>query len=161
VHVDAERRRHLRKGHDMTSTTAPAPAGPTASPTAVAGRRARPPAAVVAATALTLLVGAVSAFGSFYFALVYDNANPGPAAYAFVGVFWAATLVGMVGAVGLLRRAEQGRRALLGYCGAQLLWTLAKLVVWHESEALVFGAVTAVVLLAARSRAAQRWTAQG
>lgn len=127
------------------------------APTAPATRRL--PMSVRVASTLTLLMAAVTSYGAYYFSFVFEDPQPGAGTYAFVTLFWAITLTASVAAVGLLRGSETARRVLVVYAWAEILWTVAKLVFWQETEALVFGVVSVGVLLVFRSRAARAWTA--
>ncbi len=135
----------------MTVQTAPALAT-----TPAAGRR---PRSVLVVCLLTLLAAVVTSYGAYYFSFVFEDPSPGAGTYAFVTVFWAIALTAALAAVGLLRGSETARRVLVGYGWAQVAWTVAKLVFWQETEALVFGAVTVATLAVVHGRAARRWTA--
>jgi hypothetical protein len=118
----------------MTSTTS----------TFAPGRRA--PATVRIAAALLVLLPLVTAYGAFYFTFVYDGGTDEPLLGAlFVAFFWAVSGTGLAAGIGLLRGGRRAGRIVLGYCLAMTLWTVAKLVFWHETESVVFGVAALTV----------------
>ena len=58
--------------------------------------------------------------------------------------------------MGVVRGVATAWRAALGYCAAMVLWTVAKLVFWHETEAVVFGLAAVVVASLLVTPAARR-----
>ena len=127
------------------------------APTATEARH-RPPVRLTAVAAVTTLHSLVTSYGAYYFTFVFEDPQPVWWSYLFVGVFWALALSGATAAWCAVRGSERARRLLVAYCGLGLAWTAAKLVFWHETEAMVFGVVGLCVLLVARSRAARDWT---
>ena len=114
------------------STTAPTTAA-TEPDGRVPRRRAPRPPVPIAAAGLQLLVAAVTTFAVFYFGLV-DAAKPPLAdGLALVALYWSANAVGVAGSIGLLRGRALGRSVLIGYAVYEILFSLAKIVIWHES----------------------------
>ena len=114
-------------------------------------RPARAPWTVTVLSAIVLLLAVVTSYGSIYFSFYFENPDPGLGSWAFVALFLAINAAAAVSAVALLRGSRGGWLALLGYGVLGILWCIAKLVFWQETEALVFGVsnVVALLLLAA------------
>ena len=120
------------------------------------GRR-RPPVTVVAAAGLQLLYAAVTTVAVFYFSLVDAAKPPLAGGLAFVAVYWSANAIGVAGSIGLLRRRELGRRVLVGYGVYGILFSLVKILVWHESPALLFAALDVVLIALAAAPSSRRY----
>lgn len=101
---------------------------------------ARTPVAVWVAAALLTVLPLVSSGGAVYFTFFYEGGTSLAAGLPFVALFFAISATGLAAGVGVVRGFESAWRAAMGYTVAMLLWTVAKLVFWHETEALVFGA---------------------
>ena len=108
--------------------------------------RVRSPWTVRVVAGLLVLLPLVTAYGAFYFTYVYDGgSDAGPLGALFVAGFWAVAGTAVASGIGLLRGSRRAQRVILGYCAAMTLWTVAKLVFWHEVESLVFEVVTVAV----------------
>jgi hypothetical protein len=117
----------------------------------------RPPVTAVAAAALQLLFAALTTFGVFYFGLV-DSARPSLAVgLVLVGVYWSVNAVGVAGSIGLLRRRALGRAVLIGYGVLEFLFSLAKILIWHESAAYVFATLSLVLIALAAAPPTRRY----
>ena len=127
----------------------------------------RPAAATVSRTpwqvrtlaVIVALLALVTSYGAIYFSFYFEDPDPGVGTWVFVTVFLGLNVIAAVAARGLVARNETGRRVLLGYTVLGILWCIAKLVFWSETEALVFGALNVVclgLLLAPRTRAHTR-----
>jgi hypothetical protein len=121
-------------------------------------RRRRPPVSAVTGAGLQLLQAAVTTFAVFYFSLIDPAKPPLAAGLGFVALYWSANAIGAAGSVGLLRGRELGRRVLIGYGVYGILFSLAKLVIWHESAGVLFGAVDLVLIALAAAPATRRYT---
>jgi hypothetical protein len=139
----------------MSSSTRSA----TSRPTTTDGltRSSRPPVTVVAAAALQLLFAAVTSFGVFYFGLVDSAKPPLAVGLVLVGVYWSVNTVGVAGAIGLLRRRSLGRVVLVGYGVLEFLFSLAKILIWHESPAYLFAALSLVLIALAAAPPSRRY----
>jgi hypothetical protein len=122
-----------------SSTTAPSTAARTT------------PWTVNVLSAVVALLALVTSYGAIYFSFYFENPDPGLGSWVFVIVFLAINVVAAVSAVGLVRGSRLAFQVLAGYGVLGILWCIAKLVFWHEPEAVVFGAfnILALVLLAA------------
>ena len=116
-----------------------------------AARRTRSPWTVRALAAIVLLLALVTSYGSIYFTFYFGDPQPGIGSWAFVTLFFTINAVAAVSALALLRGSRTGWQVLVGYGVLGILWCIAKLVFWQETEALIFGAgnVVALLLLAA------------
>ena len=120
--------------------------------------RGRPPLTAVSAAALQFLYTAVTTFSVVYFGLIDAAKPPLAAGLAFVALYWSANAIGTAGSIGLLRGRELGRRVLLGYGVYGILFTLAKIFIWHESAAFLFGALDLALIALAAAPATRRYT---
>jgi hypothetical protein len=111
---------------------------------------------VWAAAALLTVLPLVSLGGAVYFTFVYEGGVALAAGLPFVAVFAAVSATGVASGVGLVRGLPLAWRAAVAYVVVMTLWTIAKLVVWHETEAVVFGvaalAIGALLLAPATRR---------
>lgn len=100
---------------------------------------------------VTLLLALVTSYGAIYFSFFFEDPDPGPGSWAFVAGFLAINVVAATSAVGLWRGRRLAWQVLVGYGVLGILWCIAKLVFWSETESLVFGAanVLGLALLAA------------
>ena len=98
------------------------------------------------------LLALVTSYGAIYFSFYFENPDPGLGSWAFVVLFLAINVTSVAAASGLVRGSATGWRVLVGWGVLGILWCIAKLVFWHETEALVFGVlnVGCLALLAAR-----------
>ena len=126
------------------------------TPTTTTATRSRVPASVWAAAVLLTVLPLVSLGGAVYFTFVFEGGVPLAAGLPFVAVFAAVSVTGVVSGAGLVRGFAPAWRGAVAYVVAMALWTLAKLVVWHETEAVVFGvaalAIGALLLTPATRR---------
>ena len=129
----------------MTSTTltAPAPAA-----------RTRPPAAVVAAIALTLLATCFGGYGAVYFTGLDGWKDIG---LTFLVAYEFLTLLGLVSAVAYARRSALGHAGLVTFAVWMNVFTALKLGHFHETEAIPFGVVGLLILGLVLSRPARRY----
>jgi hypothetical protein len=99
----------------------------------------------------------VTSFGVFYFGLV-DAAKPALAAgLALVAVYWSVNAIGVAGSIGLLRGRALGRRVLLGYAVYGILFSVAKILIWHETPAYLFAAIDLVLIALVSAPATRRY----
>ena len=99
---------------------------------------------------VTVLLALVTSYGAIYFSFYFEDPDPGLGSWVFVIVFLAINVVAAASAVGLVRGSRLAWQVLVGYGVLGILWCIAKLVFWHETEALVFGAVDVPALAPAR-----------
>jgi hypothetical protein len=120
----------------------------TAAPS-IAARKA--PWTVKVLSTVIVLLALVTSYGAIYFSFYFEDPDPGLGSWVFVIVFIAINVVATASAVGLVKGSRTGWKLLLGYGVLGILWCIAKLVFWHETESLVFGAfnLLALALLAA------------
>lgn len=98
----------------------------------------------------------VTSYGAFYFTYLYEGGtDAGLLGGLFVAFFWAVSATGLKAGLGLLRGNRRAQAVVLSYCLAMVLWTVAKLVFWHETEALVFGVAALVVAALSSSPSAR------
>ena len=119
----------------------------------------RAPWTVTVLTAVVLLLALVTSYGAIYFSFFFEDPEPGLGSWVFATGFLTINAVAALAAVALQRGSRTGWRLLVGYGVLGILWCIAKLVFWHETESLVFGAanVLGLLLLAApRTRAHAR-----
>lgn len=118
------------------------------------------PVAVTAVLVLTSLVAAVTSGGAIYFSLFWSEA---PAVNAwtvlFAVAFVAVAVAGVLAAWALVHGSERGRLGVIGYAAFGILFTLAKLIWWQETEAVLFGALDVALLLLVSGRRVRSWTA--
>jgi hypothetical protein len=115
----------------------------------------RTPRSAVTAAALSALMALVGGYGALYFT-GRDGWTDLGLTFAFTYEFVAA--LGLVSAVGLLRRREWGRWGVTAY-GAFLVWfTLIKLATIQETEAIPFGVLGLVVLVLVTRPTVRAWT---
>jgi hypothetical protein len=138
----------------MSSSTRPATSRPSTTDVA---RSSRPPVTVVTAAALQLLVAAVTTFGVFYFGLIDSAKPPLAVGLAMVAGYWSVNAVGVAGSIGLLRRRALGRTVLVGYGVFEFLFSLAKILIWHESPAYLFATLSLVLIALATAPATRRY----
>jgi hypothetical protein len=120
-------------------------------------RPARPPLTAIAAVGLQLLFAAVTSFGVFYFSLVDAAKPPLAAGLALVALYWSVNVIGVAGSIGLLRGRALGRRILVAYAVYEILFSLAKILIWHETPAYLFGALSIVLIALVTAPATRRY----
>ena len=131
----------------MNHTVADRPA--TAAPTG------RTPWQVRALAVVVTLLALVTSYGAIYFSFFFEDPDPGVGTWVFVTVFLSLNVTAAAAVRSLVRGTEAARRVLLGYSVLGILWCVAKLVFWQETESLVFGALNVVclgLLVAPRTR---------
>lgn len=118
------------------------------------------PVSVIAVLALTVLIAVVTTGGAIYFSLLWDEA-PDPSVWTvlFAVAFAAISMMGVAAAIGLARGNEHGRRGVIVYATFGILFTMAKLIWWQETEAILFGALDIALVLLVSSRRVRDWTA--
>ena len=131
--------------HRTTGTTIDAAVG-SAIDLAGSAPRTRRPWQVGLLSVLTTLLVLVTSYGAIYFSFFFENPDPGPGSWVFVAVFLAINVTAAVALVSLRGGSVRGWRVLIGYGVVGILWCIAKLVFWQETEALAFGVVNAVCL---------------
>ena len=128
----------------------------TRTPTTDASARPTAPWTARILAGLVFLLALVTSYGAIYFTFFFENPDPGPGSWVFVTAFLAINVLATTAAVGLLRGRLLGWRLLVAYGVLGILWCIAKLVFWSETESLAFGAtnaLTLVLLAAPRTRA--------
>lgn len=119
------------------------------------------PVGVTIALVLTPVIAAVTSGGAVYFSLLWSQAPPVTVwTVLFAVAFVAIAIGGVIAAIALARGSEHGRLGLIAYAGFGILFTLAKLVWWQETEATVFGALDVALLLLVSGRRVRDWTAR-
>jgi hypothetical protein len=119
----------------MTSNTLPAPA--------TRSRSGRPPAPVVTASVLTIVLSLFSGYGAVYFTGLegWDAAG-----VTFVTTFEGIVVFAITCAVALLRGSDYGRVGLIAWGVFEVAFTVMKLVTIQELQAIPFGVVSLVIL---------------
>jgi hypothetical protein len=151
----------------MTSITTPStpsvqsvPTGPATtpstptSPATSAAARTRPPAAVVAAVGLTLLVAGVGGYGALYFSGLGGWTDMD---LTFVVAYDFLALLGIVSAVAFARRSLIGHAGLVAFAVWMNVFNAFKVGYIHEVEAIPFAVVGLLILALALSRPARRY----
>ena len=118
------------------------------------------PVGATVALGLTPLIAVVTSGGAIYFSLLWSEA-PAVTAWTvlFAVGFVAIAIAGIIAAIALSRGSERGRRGVIAYAAFGILFTLAKLVWWQETEAIVFGALDVALMLMVSTRRVRDWTA--
>ena len=118
------------------------------------------PITATVALVLTSLLALVTSGGAIYFSLLWSQAPPlNVWTVLFAVAFVAVAIAGIMAAMALARGSERGRRGVVAYAAFGILFTLAKLVWWQETEAIVFGVLDVVLLLLVSSRRLRASTA--
>ena len=109
--------------------------------------RSRAPLAARTAAALSVLLAAVTAGGAVYFSFFAPNAQAGSGTVVFITAFLAIKATEVAAAAGVLRGSRLAWQILVGL---MVVWevgfSIVKLVVWHETEALLFAGVALLVV---------------
>lgn len=115
----------------------------------------RPPATVLVASILTGLTAAFGAYGAIYFTGLegWDMAG-----LTFVVTYEFIALCGLLGAVAFTRGHRLGRTGVIVYAIWMLYFTTFKVAVVNEWEAIPFGVVAALALVAATRPASRYYT---
>ena len=117
------------------------------------------PVGATVALGLTPLIAMVTSGGAVYFSLLWSEAPEVTVWTVLFAVgFVAIAIAGIIAAIALSRGSERGRRGVIAYAAFGILFTLAKLVWWQETEAIVFGALDVVLLLLVSARRVRDWT---
>jgi hypothetical protein len=86
-----------------------------------------------------------------------DAAKPSLAAgLVLVAVYWSVNAIGVAGSIGLLRGRALGRTILVGYGVLEFLFSLAKILIWHETPAFLFASLSLVLIALAAAPATRR-----
>lgn len=104
----------------------------------------RPPATVIIAAVLTILVAAVGTYGAVYFSLLdgYDDVDA-----PFISMYAYLSLIGIVSAIAQLRGSAIGQAGTIAWGTYGVLFTLVKLVTIQEMEAIGFGVIALIVVV--------------
>lgn len=116
----------------------------------------RSPWTVKVLAGVVFLLALVTSYGAIYFTFYFESPDPGAGSWVFVTAFLAINVLAATAMVGLLRGRALGWRLLVAYGVLGVLWSIAKIVFWSETEALVFGAANLLglaLLAAPRTRA--------
>ncbi len=95
---------------------------------------------------VTVLLALVTSYGAIYFSFYFEDPDPGLGSWVFVIVFIAINVVATASTLALVKGSRTAWKVLLGYGVLGILWCVAKLVFWHETESLVFGAFNMLAL---------------
>ena len=136
----------------MFSNTATATASNTG--TTVTSRGGRPPAPVLAASVLTILLSLFAGYGAIYFTGLegWDAAG-----ITFVTTYEAIVVFALACAVGLLRGSSHARVGLVAWALFMVAFTVMKLVTIQELSAIPFGVVGVLVGFLALHPATKRY----
>jgi hypothetical protein len=109
--------------------------------------RSRTPLTAITAAVLAGLLAAVTTYGAIYFSFFYQNARVSAGSIVFVAAFVTVKATEVAAAAGVLRGSRMAWRLLLGL---MLVWevgfSIVKLAVWHETEALLFAGIALLVV---------------
>ena len=138
-----------------TATTTATITAPSAAATTTS-RPGRPPAPVLTASVLAILLSLFAGYGAIYFTGLegWDAAG-----ITFVTTYEATVVLALVSAVGLLRGSSHGRVGLVAWAGFIVVFTIMKLVTIQELSAIPFGVVGLLVGALALHPAARRYAA--
>lgn len=138
----------------MFSNTAVTPGSNAA--VATTSRRGRPPAPVLTASVLTILLSLFAGYGAIYFTGLegWDAAG-----ITYVTTYEATVVLAIVSAVALLRGSAHGRVGLAAWAAFMVVFTAMKLITIQELSAIPFGVVGLLVGGLALHPATKRWAA--
>ncbi|MHA6668366.1 hypothetical protein ACX3O0_05805 [Homoserinimonas sp. A447] len=103
----------------------------------------RPPATVIIATILTILLASVGTYGAIYFSGLDGY---GPVDATFLSMYGYLSLIGIVSVIAQLRGRAIGQAGTIAWAGFMALFTLVKLVTIQETEAISFGVIALIVI---------------
>jgi hypothetical protein len=93
------------------------------------------------------LLAAVTTYGAIYFSFFFENARVSAGIIVFVAAFLAVKATEVAAAAGMLRGSRVAWRLLLGLMVVfEVGFSTVKLVVWHETEALLFAGVALLLV---------------
>lgn len=95
---------------------------------------------------VVVLLSVVTSYGAVYFSFYFESPDPGVGTWVFATSFLAINVVAATSAVGLYRGSRRAWLVLVGYGVLGILWCIAKLVFWAETESLVFGVSNVLAL---------------
>lgn len=103
----------------------------------------RPPAIVIVATVLTILLASVGTYGAFFFSGL-DGYDPVDA--TFLSMYGYLSAIGIVSVIAQLRGSAIGQAGVIAWGVFMALFTLVKLVTIQETEAIAFGVIALIVV---------------
>ena len=103
----------------------------------------RPPATVIIAAVLTILVASVGTYGAVYFSGLdgYDDVDA-----PFISMYGYLSLIGIVSVIAQLRGSAIGQAGTIAWGIYGVLFTLVKLITIQEAEAIGFGVIALIVV---------------
>jgi hypothetical protein len=104
----------------------------------------RSPWQVRTLAAIVTLLTLVTSYGAIYFSYFFEDPEPGLGTWVFVTVFLGINVTAAAAVRGLVHGRLVARQVLVGYTVLGMLWCVAKLVFWQETESLVFGVLDLV-----------------
>ncbi len=104
---------------------------------------ARPPATVIIATVLTILLASVGTYGAVFFSGL-DGYDPVDA--TFLSMYGYLSLIGIVSVIAQLKGSAAGGAGVVVWGIFMALFTAVKLVTIQETEAISFGVVALIVV---------------
>jgi hypothetical protein len=123
---------------------------------ATTSRPGRPPAPVLVASVLTILLCLFAGYGAIYFTGLEGWDASG---ITYVTTYEATIVLALVSAVALLRGSAHGRVGLVAWAAFMVVFTIMKLVTIQELSAIPFGVVGVVVGVLALHPATRRYAA--
>lgn len=115
----------------------------------------RPPATLVIASVLAILLASVGTYGAFYFSAL-DGYDPVDA--TFLGMYAYLSAIGIVSAILQLRGSSTGRAGVVVWGLFMVMFTVVKLVTIQETEAIAFGVIALIVVALEMSPPVRRFT---
>ena len=115
--------------------------------------RTRPPAATLAAVAISVLIGTVTSAGALYFGL-----QAGGGWIASAALFTIAWPLWILSAVGLTRGSARARQIALGLATALLAFCVFKIAWIHESASYPIAALDLVLVACLMAASTRRFT---
>lgn len=103
----------------------------------------RPPATVIVASVLTVLLASVGTYGAIYFSGLdgYGSVDA-----TFLSMYGYLSLIGIVSVIAQFRGSGIGQAGVIAWGIFMALFTLVKLVTIQETEAIGFGVVALIVV---------------
>lgn len=113
------------------------------SPVSPAAGITRPPATVIVATVLTVIVAAVGTYGAVFFSGLdgYDSLE-----LTFLAMYGYLSLIGIASAIAQVRRSAVARAGVVAWAVFMVLFAVIKVITIQETEAIPFGVVALVVV---------------